>query len=120
MKKGDVVTVNDYSWAKEVVNGKLKNVRIKDCTTRKYTIVENNCDFPLHDDQSRIYRSDTVIQAIDGGEVIFIHGTFLRPVPPKHKIIIDVENAHPGHLMCGKFIEISDKLYEEIKRDSQS
>ena len=117
MKKGDIVTIDDYSWAREIVNGKLKNIRIKNCTTRKYTIVENNCDFPLHDDQSRIYRSDTVIQAIDGGEVIFIHGTFLRPVLPKHKIMIDITNAMS--VMYGNIIEISDKLYKEIKRDSQ-
>ena len=117
MKKGDIVTVNDYSWAKEVVNGKLKDVRIKDCTNKKYTVIEIDCKLPLHDGQSELYRSDTIIQAISG-EVILIHGTFLRPVAPTHTVMVDIKTD--GCVLTGQYIEISDKLYKEIKRGSQS
>ena len=113
MKKGDIVMVNDYSWAKEVVNGKLKDVRIRDCADKKYTIIEIDCKFPLHDGQRERYRSDTIIQAISG-EVIFIHGTFLCSVPPTHKVMIDV--VWNNCVTCGEVVEISDKLYKEIKQ----
>lgn len=111
MKKGDVVTVNDFSWCTQI------NERTRDCK-KQYTIIEIGCVFPLQDDQRNCYRSDTVIQSLAGSEVVFIHNRFLKLVAPKHIIVIDAERC--GSSILGKVIEISDKLYKEIKRDSQT
>lgn len=111
MKKGDVVTVDDFSWCTQI-NGHIRNCK------KQYTIIETGCVFPLQDDQCNCYCSNTVIQAVNGNEeVMFIHNRFLRLVPPKHKVMIDV-TTHQGCFMFGNIVEISDKLYKEIKRDS--
>ena len=102
MKKGDVVTVYDYSWATAVCNGEL----IRDFQRRiKYTVVQCGCTFPYTSDtQSAKWVNDTVIQDIESGMVVFIHNSFLRLVPQTHIIIID-----------GKTIELSHESFKNLK-----
>jgi len=85
--------------------------------TKQYVIIETGCSFPLYDGishQKDKHRSDTVIQAVNSDEVVFIYGAFLCPVLPKHNIMIDIKTD--GCLITGQYVEISDKLYKEIKR----
>ena len=112
MKRNDIVTVNDFSWF--AVLGADTHGYVKDCT-KHYKVLDVGCHFPLTHGQFEKYRSDTTIQAIKSGEVLVIHGAFLKPVPPKHKIIIDIKFG----IGSGNVVEISDKLYKEIKRDTQ-
>lgn len=125
MKKGNVVTICDGSWAQSVVDGKLihQSLNCDDEQGKHYVVIETDCSFPLaggkYNYQSNEYRNDTVIQAIGGDrKVVFIHGAFLKSILPKHKIMIDMQ-CH-GHSIIGEVIEISDKLYKEIKRNSQN
>lgn len=120
MKKGDVVTVRDSSYSKVVTEHGLessydppRNVRKKQCV-----IIELGCRFPdSHHYQTQIHTcNDTVIRVIETGEVVFIEERFLQLIPPTHKIMIDMV-YHPGYGVGGEVIEISDKLYKEIKRE---
>lgn len=111
MKRDDIVTVNDFSWFSTL--GTNTYDYVKDCNKR-YKILDTECYFPLEGSQSEKYRNDTTIQAIYGGEVLVIHGAFLRPVPPTHKVMINVTTSG-GCFMYGEIVEISDKLYQEIK-----
>lgn len=117
MKKGDIVTINDSSWSKSVVNGTLVH-ELFDCDSeenKQYKIVETGCVFPAEDNQAYGCLSipgsfnDTVIQTIDSGKVIFIEERFLELVSPTHKVLLEL-----------KVYEISDKLYKEVKRESQT
>lgn len=107
MKKGDTVTVNDYSWATHI-NGRTRNCE------RRYTVIETGCVFPLQDGQRDCFRSDTVIQIVGSDEIVFIYKNFLRPVLPKHKVMVDIRQD--GGWMYGQIVEVSDELYKEIKR----
>jgi len=115
MKRNDIVTANDFSWF--AILGAKTAGYIRDCT-RYYRVLDIGCYFPLILGQPEKYRSDTTIQAVDSDEVLVIHGGFLRSVPPKHKVMLDIRQD--GGWMYGQVVEISDKLYKEIKRDSQS
>ena len=109
MKKGDIVTVNDFSWC----------VQINECERnckKQYVVVDIGCYFSLNDGQPRIYRNDTVIQAKDGNDVILIYEAFLKPILPTHKVMVDIRQDNGW--MYGEVVEISDKLYKEIKRGS--
>ena len=120
MKKGDKVVIDDGSWTREIKDNKLVRGPGSD-DDKQYVVIETGCKFPLYDGMSRQKdenRSDTVIQAVDSGEVVFIFEGFLRPVPPKHMVIIGAERK--DCVVVGTWVEISDKLYQEIKRDSQS
>ncbi len=120
MKKGDIVVINDSSWTKTIKDNKLVNGPGSDAH-KQYIVIETGCSFPLYDGvshQKDKHRSDTVIQAVDSGEIVFIFENFLEPVPPTHKVMVDVRQD--GGWMYGQIVEISDKLYKEIKRGSQS
>jgi len=126
MKKGDIVTINDGSWTRSVVDGKLIKEHLNHGGEqgKKYTVIETGCSFPNTGGRGVIGTdihatfNNTVIQAIDSGKVVFIEERFLHPVPPKHKVMLDIKQD--GGWMYGQVVEISDKLYQEIKRDSQS
>ena len=123
MKKGDVVVINDGSWTRSIVDGKLihESLNFRAEVGKKYIIIETGCSFPntgsLYGLNNRPSFNNTVIQAIDSGKVVFIEEHFLKLVPPTHRIMIDVESD--GCLVTGNYVEISDKLYKEIKRKTQ-
>lgn len=131
MKKGDVVVIDDGSWSRTIKDNKLVHGPGGDKQTlsknrKQYVIIETGCSFPNTGNKGYSYPTlmpatfnNTVIQAIDSGKVVFIEERFLKLVPPKHKILVDVI-FHPGYGMGGQVIEISDKLYQEIKRDAQA
>lgn len=118
MKKGDVVIIIDGSWTRSVVDGKLKDewLNYGDEKGKKYVVVEIGCSFP-NTGSNRTF-NNTVIQAVDSGKVVFIEERFLRLVPPKHKIMIDMEVS--GYAIFGMTVEISDELYKKIKDETQS
>lgn len=106
MKKGDLVVVCDPSYSRMVKNGKLVRTHsfFLRHSNKQFVVVETNCCFP----QTAPWpdadcRNDTVIQAVDTDEVIFIPSRFLRPV--KHTIEID-----------GKAVVISHESYEALKK----
>ncbi len=124
MKKGDVVTIRDNSYTKSVIGGKLVH-EIYGCSIKgneRYTVIEINCVFPTERNQAckSLFKlasfNNTVIQAIDSDKVVFIEERFLELVLPTHKVMIDIK-IHDGVIMVGgQVIEISDKLYKEIKK----
>ncbi|MCK5615764.1 hypothetical protein KAR91_78600 [Candidatus Pacearchaeota archaeon] len=120
MKKGDVVTVKDGSYSQGVINGKLIHEAGAGPRGEKFTVIETDCKFPVTDEYQTTYRSafnNTVIQAIGSGKVVFIEERFLKLVPSKHMAIIDAERKNC--CIVGTWVEISDKLYQEIKREIQ-
>ena len=114
MKKGDLVIINDGSYAQTVRNGILKGEfrhyslgSEKHCG-KTYVVVEVGCSFPLDRCcQPTTHRNDTVIQEEGNGEVVFIHHRFLSLA--KHRIVID-----------NKAIEISYESYLNIKKQFQN
>ncbi len=123
MKKGDVVTITDGSYTRSVVAGKLvhESLAYAGEKGKHYVVIEVGCSFPLGDShQPDYYRNDTVIQALDSGKVVFVHGRLLKLVPPTHKVMIDIEPTRYAVVETGQVVEISDKLYKEIKRDLQT
>lgn len=119
MKKGDVVIITDGSWTRSIVGGKLVEEFLNDGDEKgkQYIVIETGCSFPKTGSLRTF--NNTVIQAIDSDKVVFIEERFLELVPPKHKIIIDITVTRLGGIR-GNVVEISDKLYQEIKRDSQN
>jgi hypothetical protein len=125
MKKGDVVTIDDGSFTRSVVDGKLikESLNYGNEKGKQYVIIETGCSFPNTGSRGFAGTSivttfnNTVIQAIDSGKVVFIEERFLKLVPPTHEVVVDII-FHPGYGIGGKIVEISDKLYKEIKRDS--
>ncbi len=122
MKKGDVVIIDDGSYTKSVVNGKLvhEHLAFDAEAGRRYVVVEINCTFPAEGNQALEYSfslasfNNTVIQAIDSGKVVFIEERFLRLVESTHKVMIDIEQD--GCAVSGMVREISDELYKQIKK----
>jgi len=116
MNKGDKVIIDDTSYSRSVMNKKLEhpgnNLRYKKCV-----IIELNCTFPKTSKWDGDNVNNTIVQVCETGQVIFIEERFLKLVPPKHKIMIDMV-CYSGYAMTGKILEISDKLYQEIKRES--
>ena len=108
MKKGDVVEINDWSYAKVISNGELNDIGYPEFTGN-CIIIETNCKFPASKRQATATSlipasyNNTVIQAIDTGDIIFIEERFLRPAT--HKITID-----------NKTIEISHESYKSFKK----
>ena len=80
MKKGDIVIIMDGSYTRSVINGKLihESLAYAGEKGKHYVVIETGCSFPLNNfHQPDYYRNDTVIQAIDSGKVVFIHGRLL-------------------------------------------
>lgn len=116
MKKGDVVVIKDGSYSRSLIDRKLVH-EVKHWRSEQFVIIEVNCKFPTIDEYQVMYQltfNNTVIQAIDSDKVVFIEERFLRPVPPTHKVIVDVRQD--GGWMYGQIIEISDELYKQIKK----
>ena len=102
MKAGDLVTIRDYSYSKEVKDGELQQVVY---SHQQFIVVETDCKFP-NPHQYQLgdrHFNNTVIQAVDSDKVVFIEERFLRPTT--HKITID-----------GKTIEISQESYKALKK----
>ena len=126
MKKGDVVTVRDFSYSRIVEGNKLSNEfhAFHPACRKQFVVVETDCKFPTYEEgqTAPFYGSstynNTVIQAINSDEVVFIEERFLKLVLPTHKVMVDVRQD--GGWMYGQIVEISDKLYKEIKRGSES
>lgn len=124
MKKGDVVVTDDGSFSRTIKGGKLvygpggdKYTGIKNSDRKQYVIVETGCSFPRTGNRNDRF-NNTVIQAVDSGKIVFIEERFLELVLPTHKVMIDIRQD--GGCMYGQIVEISHKLYQEIKRGSQS
>lgn len=124
MKKGDIVVINDGSWSKTIKDNKLvsgpggdkyKAKREHNYVRKQYVIVETGCSFPNTGSPNTF--NNTVIQAIDSGKMIFTEERFLGLVPLKHKVMVDVRQD--SGWMYGQIVEISDELYQEIKREAQ-
>lgn len=121
MKKDDVVTIRDGSWTRSIVNGKLihESLAFGAEQDKHYIIVETGCSFPntgsLYGLNNRPSFNNTVIQAVDSGKIVFIEERFLKLVPPKHQVMVDII-FHLGYGMGGQVVEISDKLYKQIKK----
>jgi len=117
MKKGDVVTIWDSSYSKVVTNHGLVSgySGLHSVRGKRGIIVELNCEFPnQHEYQARIHSFNDTVVRTDCGKTVFIEERFLKLVSPKHKIMIDMEQI--GCVTPRAIIEISDKLYKEIKR----
>lgn len=125
MKKGDVVVTDDGSFSRTIKDGKLihgpggdKYTGTENSDRKQYVIVETGCSFPGTGSSNSF--NNTVIQAIESNKVVFIEERFLELVLPKHKVMIDLKSTRCTVSESGLVIEISDKLYQEIKRGSQS
>jgi len=100
MKKGDIVTINDGSYTRSVVNGKLiyEWLACGSEVGKRYIVVETGCSFPLVGlCQPIAYRNDTVVQALNEnnqtlnrGKVVFIHERFLRLVTIREVTMAEV------------------------------
>jgi len=124
MRKGDIVVIDTGSWSRTVENGGLthgpggdKYINCIGYIRKQYKVIETGCSFPATGSSRSC--NNTVIQAVDSGKVVFIEERFLSLVPPKHKIVVDVTVTRLGGIY-GKVVEISDKLYKEIKNESQA
>lgn len=123
LNKGDIVTITDGSYSRSIINGESIHEVGLNAHNTQFKVVEVGCVFPIIDSFQPRYEpiatfNNTVIQAIDSGKVISIEERFLQLVPPKHKVMVDMDCV--GGTIAGTIVEISDKLYKEIKRDSQS
>lgn len=118
MKKGNIVIIRDSSFSRSVINGELVEefLACDNKGDKQYVIVETGCMFPV----TNVYQArgltsfnDTVIQAVDSGEVVFIEERFLCLVKPTHNVMINLE--HFSGMLGGTLYKISDELYREIK-----
>ena len=120
MKKGDVVTIEDSSYTKSVIDGELVHEYLT-MQNKQYKVVETGCSFPAESNQAWSFSctpstfNNTVIQAIDSGKVVFIEERFLKLVPPTHVVMIDITFCS-GYGVNGQTCEISDELYKQIKK----
>lgn len=98
MKKGDIVTINDGSYSRSIVYGKLihESLNYGNSVGKEYTVLLTNCVLPIAPDGSERYRqhgrvNDTVIQDVDSGKIVFIEKVFLRlkyRVPPIREVTL--------------------------------
>lgn len=121
MKKGDIVIVRDSSYSKVVTKHGLEDgyggTRVRG---RQCVIIELDCRFP-NPHQYQVKNNEynnTVIRIIETDEIVFIDEQFLKPAI--HKVMIDLKQGDSIIILSGKIVEISDELYQEIKRDSQT
>ena len=120
MNKGDIVMIDDGSYSKTIKDNKLVHGPggdryVQDVVRKQYTIIETGCNFPKTGSRTNTF-NNIVIQAIDSGKVVFIEERFLCPVPPTHKVMIDIIHFGGYRGTVGHVVEISDKLYKEIKQ----
>lgn len=125
MKKGDIVTIEDGSFVRSVIGGKLVHERLAHGKEigKHYVVVETGCKFPNTGSRGYLYPyapptfNNTVIQALDSGKVVFIEECFLQVAKPKRKIIVDVDNTYC--VVTGEMVEVSDDLYQKIKHETE-
>lgn len=117
MKKGDVVKVHDSSYSFAIVDGFLEH-HPGEVQKEQQLIIAVNCDLPAAQQDISAQHNNIIVRGQISGRMTFVQQRFCHPVPPKHKIMIDVVTHH-GCFVYGNVVEISDKLYKEIKRDSQ-
>lgn len=122
MKKGDIVMIVDGSYSKVVTSRGLENGygdgKVLDIRTKQGTIIETGCEFPNRHKYQVCGRTfNNTIVVLDSGEIVLIEERFLKLVLPEHKIMIGVTVTRLGGIY-GNIVEISDKLYQEIKRES--
>lgn len=106
MKKGDIVTVRDFSYSVIVEGGKLRKSTFHafyPAARKRFTVVETNCIFPRTSTRPGANHNNTVIQVVNSTEVVFIEERFLRLAT--YEIIID-----------GKIIKLSHESYKNLKR----
>ncbi len=106
IKKGDLVTIRNYSWTQTILNGKMVRYNNYPHFTTKYVVIEVGCCFPLEVKcviQDSAYQNNTIIQETENGKIVFIHHGFLSPA--KHSIVID-----------GKTVEISHESFMNLKK----
>jgi len=119
MKKGDIVVVNDSSYSFVIVNDCLEH-HAGEVQKERQIVIAVDCDLPAdYNLHSESQRNDVIVKGQTSGKITFIQQRFCRPVPPTHKIIIDVV-INRNCSVYGEVIKISDRLYQEIKRDSQT
>lgn len=103
MKKGDIVTIKDSSWTRSVVDGKLVHELLNHSFEygKKYTVVETGCMFPNTGSRGHCFSrtpptfNNTVIQAVNSGEVVFVEERFLESTT--HTLVIDGESVELSH-----------------------
>ena len=118
MKKGDVVKIDDSSYSLTMVGDHLEH-HPGEVQKEHWIVIAVNCSLPAETDQySMNQRNNAIVQSRTSGKIAFVQQRFCHLVLPKHKVMIDIEQI--SYAICGNVIEISDKLYKEIKRDSQS
>lgn len=120
MKKGDKVTIKDSSYSKVVTNNGLESGYggIYNIRGEQGVIVEVDCSFPDPDEFQQKYRhfNNTIVKT-NSSKVVFIEECFLELVLPTHNVMVDMI-FHLGYCVGGEVVEISDELYQEIKRSS--
>lgn len=102
MKKGDVVIIQDSSYSRIIMDGKLENGQYENVRYRRCVIIEVGCNFPQTSPWSDVKNNNTIVQDCKTAEVIFILERFLKL--EKHTIVID-----------GKTIELSHESFLNIK-----
>ena len=119
MKKGDVVTVDDSSYSFTIVNGYLEH-HPGGVQEENQIVIATNCDLPTDDGYgySGSRHNDTIVRGQTSGKIAFVQQRFCHLVSPKHKVMVDIRQD--SGWMYGQIVEISDKLYKEIKRDPQN
>lgn len=124
MKKGDIVTIEDGSYTRSVIDGKLVEefLACGDEKGKQYVVIETDCKFPaVNGTQARDFShcsasfNNMVIQAIDSGKVVFIEERFLKLVEQTHIVMVDLIQITYSSI-GGETVEISDELYREILR----
>ena len=112
IQKGDLVTVEDWSYSRFIINGRLfshaeADVHYKlDKETHQFKVIDVNIiTHPVGYQHDKLGEcNNTIIQSMETGIVGFIEERFLQLVT-KHQIVID-----------GKTIEISHESYVNLKK----
>lgn len=78
MKKGDIVLVTDGSYSLVVRDGKFEPYHGIQMLDRQFKVIETGMKLPAASSLS-VQFNDTVIQALDNNETVFIQERFLKP-----------------------------------------
>ena len=100
MKKGDVVTVGDFSYSMIIEDGELRNSfhAFHPVAGKQFVVVDVGCVFPRTSQHPGTNYNNTVLQAVGSTEVVFIEERFLRTT---RKLIREVTMAE----VCRQFGE---------------